>query len=71
MTTPKEAKDLLVEAQAAFNPVVGAPNNDDVKNLNEAFVNSSRSTSQAARSIYPTSSFRLTITRLNTEATRR
>ena len=28
-----------MEAQAAFSPVVGAPNDDDVKRLNEAFVN--------------------------------
>ena len=39
MTIPKDAKDLFVEAQAAFAPVVGAPNDDDVKRLNEAFVN--------------------------------
>ena len=39
MTSPKEAKDLFAEAQAAFTPVVGAPNDDDVKRLNEAFIN--------------------------------
>ena len=39
MTTPKDAKDLFSEAQAAFAPIVGAPNNDDFKRLYEAFVN--------------------------------
>ena len=39
MTSPKVAKDLFAEAQSAFTPVVGAPNNDDVKRLNEAFIN--------------------------------
>ena len=39
MTTPKVAKDLFAEAQAVFTPVVGAPNNDDAKRLNEAFIN--------------------------------
>ena len=39
MTTPKDAKDLFAEAQADFTPVVGAPNNNDVKRLNEAFIN--------------------------------
>ena len=39
MTTPEDAKELFAEAQAAFAPVVGAPNNNDVKRLNEAFVN--------------------------------
>ena len=43
MTTPKEAKDLFAEAQAAFTPVVGAPNEDDVKCLNEAFINALQS----------------------------
>ena len=43
MTTPEDAKDLFAEAQAAFAPVVGAPNNDDVKRLNEAFVNALQS----------------------------
>ena len=40
MTTPKDAKDLFAEAQVAFTPVVTAPNNKDVKRLNEAFINS-------------------------------
>ena len=39
MTTPKDAKYLFAEAQVAFTPVVGAPNDDDVKRLNEAFIN--------------------------------
>ena len=43
MTTPKDAKDLFAEAQAAFAPVVGAPNDDDVKRLNKAFVNALQS----------------------------
>ena len=38
MTNPEDAKDLFAEAQAAFTPVVGAPN-DNVKRLNKAFVN--------------------------------
>ena len=43
MTTPKVAKDLFTEAQAAFTPIVGAPNDDDVKRLNEAFINALQS----------------------------
>ena len=43
MTTPEVAKDLFAEAQAAFTPVVGAPNDDDVKRLNEAFINALQS----------------------------
>ena len=43
MTTPKVAKDLFAEAQAAFTPIVGAPNDDDVKRLNEAFINAIQS----------------------------
>ena len=39
MTTPDDEKDFFAEAQAAFAPVVGAPNDDDVKRLNEAIVN--------------------------------
>ena len=39
MTTPEDAKDLFAEAQAAFTPIVGAPNNDDFKRLTEAFIN--------------------------------
>ena len=39
MTTPKDAKNLFAEAQAAITPVVGAPNNDDVKRLNKALIN--------------------------------
>ena len=38
MTTPKVAKDLFKEVQAAFRPIVGAPNDDDVKRLTEAFI---------------------------------
>ena len=33
MTTPEVAKDLFTEAQAAFTPVVGAPNDDDVDGM--------------------------------------
>ena len=43
MTTPKDAKYLFVEAQAAFAPVVRAPNDDNVKRLNKAFVNALQS----------------------------
>ena len=43
MTTPEVSKDLFAEAQAAFTPAVGAPNNDDVKRLNEAFINALQS----------------------------
>ena len=39
MTTTKDAKDLFAEAQAAFAPVVGVPNDEDVKRLNKAFIN--------------------------------
>ena len=39
MTTPEVAKDLFKEAQAAFAPIVGAPNDDNVKRLTEAFIN--------------------------------
>ena len=43
MTTPENAKYLFAEAQAAFTPVVGAPNDDEVKRLNEAFINTLQS----------------------------
>ena len=43
MTTPENVKYLFAEAQAAFDPVVGAPNDDDVKPLNEAFDNTLQS----------------------------
>ena len=43
MTTPKVAKDLFAEAQANFAPIVGTPNDDNVKGLNEAFINSLQS----------------------------
>ena len=43
MTTLKETKDLFAEAQAAFTPVVGMPNDDDVKWLNQAFFNALQS----------------------------
>ena len=39
MTTPEVTKDLFAEAQSAFTPVIGAPNDNDVKRLNEAFIN--------------------------------
>ena len=43
MITPEVAKDLFAEDQAAFTPVVGAPNDDDVKRLNKAFINALQS----------------------------
>ena len=43
MTTPEVAKDLFKEVQAAFPPIVGAPNDDDVKRLTEAFINALQS----------------------------
>ena len=43
MTTPEVAKDLFIEAQAAFTPIIGAPNDDDVKRLTEAFINALQS----------------------------
>ena len=43
MTTPKDAKDLFAKDQAAFTPVVGAPNDEDVKRLNKAFINALQS----------------------------
>ena len=43
MTTPEDAKDLLLESQATFAPVVGAPNDDDAKRLYKAFVNALQS----------------------------
>ena len=43
MTTPKVAKDFFAEAQADFTPVVGTPNDNDVKCLNEAFINALQS----------------------------
>ena len=43
MTTPEVAKDLFTEAQAAFTPIVGAPNDNNVKRLTEAFINALQS----------------------------
>ena len=43
MTTPKVAKDLFADVQAAFTPIVGAPNDDNGKRLNEAFINAFQS----------------------------
>ena len=43
MTTPEEAKDLFAEAQAAFAPVVGSPIDDNVKHLNNSFINALQS----------------------------
>ena len=43
MTTLEVAKDLFKEVQAAFPPIVGAPNDDDVKRLTEAFINALQS----------------------------
>ena len=39
MATSEVAKDLFKEVQAAFTPIVRAPNDNDVKRLNEAFTN--------------------------------
>ena len=43
MTTPEVAKDIFKEVQAAFPQIVGAPNDDDVKRLTEAFIKSLQS----------------------------
>ena len=43
MTTPEVAKNLFSEAQSAFTPIIGAPNNDDVKQLKKAFINALQS----------------------------
>ena len=43
MTTPKVAKDIFTEDQAAFTPVIGAHNDNYVKRLNEAFINALQS----------------------------
>ena len=43
MTTPEVAKDLFAEAQAAFSPIAGAPNDNNVKRLDEAFINALQS----------------------------
>ena len=43
MTTTQVAKDLFKEVQAAFAPIVGAPNDDDVKRLTETFINALQS----------------------------
>ena len=43
MTTPEVAKDLFTEAQAAFTPIVGAPNNNGAKRLTKAFINALQS----------------------------
>ena len=43
MTTPKVAKELFKEAQSAFTPIVGAPNDDNVKRLTKAFLNALQS----------------------------
>ena len=43
MTTPEVAKDLFKEVQAAFPPILGAPNEDNVKRLTEAFINALQS----------------------------
>ena len=43
MTTPETAKDIFMEVQSAFPPIVGTPNDDDVKRLTEAFINALQS----------------------------
>ena len=39
MTIPNVAKDLFPKAQDAFTPIVGTPNDDNVKRLNKTFIN--------------------------------
>ena len=44
MTSPKDARDLFAESQAAFAPVFGVPNNDDnFKRIYKALVNALQS----------------------------
>ena len=43
MNTPEVAKELFAEAQAAFTPFVRTLNDEDVKRLNEAFINALQS----------------------------
>ena len=43
MTTPEVAKNLFKEAQSAFTPITGAPNDDDAKRLTKAFINALQS----------------------------
>ena len=43
MTTPEDTKYLFAKAQTAFAPVAGAPNDKDVKRLNETFINALQS----------------------------
>ena len=43
MTTPETAKDIFERVQAAYPLIVGAPNDDDIKRLTEAFVNALQS----------------------------
>ena len=43
MTTTEDATYIFAEAQADFTLVVGAPSDNDVKRLNEAFVNALQS----------------------------
>ena len=43
MTTPEVSKDIFKEVQAAFAPIFGAPNDDDVKRLTKAFINALQS----------------------------
>ena len=39
ITTPEVTKYFFKETQANFTPIVGAPNDDDVKRLTKAFIN--------------------------------
>ena len=43
MTTPEFAKDLFKEVQVAFLPIFGAPIDDNVKRLTEAFIHALQS----------------------------
>ena len=51
MTTPEVSKDIFKEVQAAFAPIVGSPNDDDVKRLTEAFINALQSMAPPGTSI--------------------
>ena len=52
ITTPEDAKDLFAEAQAAFAPIIGAPNDDNVKRLYEAFFSALQSINFPGGEVY-------------------
>ena len=43
MKTTEVAQELFKDAQSDFTPIVGAPNDNDVKCLTEAFINALQS----------------------------